>query len=77
MSKTATMIHRLFPPAEEIKFRYTYIQGRTWLLPVAWIHRFCRGAKKFKYHVCQARNIMHGEDKEVLRLKRIYKEIGL
>lgn len=77
VSKTATMIHRLFPPADEIKYRYTYIQGRKWLLPVAWVHRFFRGSKKFKYHVHQAKDIIHGENKEVLRLKRIYKEIGL
>lgn len=29
----------LFPPAGQIESRYTFLQGRHWLLPLAWIVR--------------------------------------
>lgn len=77
VSKMATMRHRLFPPVEELKYRYPYLQGKKWLLPVAWVHRFFRGAKRLEYHVNQAQDIMSAENEEVLKLRRIYKEIGL
>lgn len=77
VSRPATMIHRLFPPAKEIENRYVYLQGRGWLLPIAWVHRFFRGAERFGYHVNQAKEIMNAENDEVLKLRRIYKEIGL
>lgn len=77
VSRTATFIHRLFPPAREIENRYVYLQGRPWLLPAAWVHRFFRGAERFGYHVNQAKEIMNAEDEKILRLRRIYKEIGL
>lgn len=77
VSKSATMWHRLFPSADELKYRYSYLQGKKWLLPIAWIHRFFRGAERFEYHVNQVKGIMSTENEKVLKLRRIYKEIGL
>ncbi len=77
VSRAAAIYQRLFPPAKEIENRYVYLQGRSWLLPIAWVHRFFRGVGRFRYHVNQAKEIVNAEDDEVLRLRRIYKEIGL
>ena len=77
VSRAAAIYQRLFPPAKEIENRYVYLQGRSWLLPIAWVHRFFRGVGRFWYHVNQAKEIVNAEDDEVLRLRRIYKEIGL
>ena len=77
VSRAATMRRRLFPAAKELENRYTYLRGRHWLLPIAWIHRFFRGAERFEYHVNQAKDILSAEDEEVIRLRKIYKELGL
>lgn len=77
VSRARTFIKRLFPSAKSIESRYTYLQGRRWLLPIAWIHRFFRTKDKWGYHAKEAQSIMNTDTEEVLKLKRIYKEIGL
>lgn len=37
----------LFPPAQKLQHRYSYLKDRPWLLPAAWVSRvgtYCRGA---------------------------------
>lgn len=76
-SRTATVMRRLFPKAETIERRYTYLQGNHWLLPVAWVHRFFKTSSSWSEHANEAKGIMKTDDEEVLKLKKIYKEIGL
>ncbi|MDO4492006.1 MAG: nucleotidyltransferase family protein [Lachnospiraceae bacterium] len=77
VSRTATIMKRLFPKAANLEKRYTYLKGRHWLLPVAWIHRLFITKGKIRYHAQQAQSIMQTDDEEVLKLRRLYKEIGL
>ena len=77
VNKTSTLLHRLFPSAEQIKSRYTYLQDKPWLLPAAWIHRFFRTQHSWRAHANEMKSILNTEDEAVLKLKRIYKEIGL
>lgn len=77
VSRTKTFMKRLFPSADSIESRYTYLQGRHWLLPVAWIHRLFRTRDEWSEHTKEAHSIMNTDTEEVLKLKRIYKEIGL
>lgn len=77
VSRLRTLKNRLFPNAASIENRYTYLQGRHWLLPFAWIHRFFKTRKTWSYHAKEAKSIMNTDTEEVLKLKRIYKEIGL
>ena len=35
-SKASLLRQTLFPSAEQIESRYTFLQGRKWLLPIAW-----------------------------------------
>ena len=77
VSRWKTFLNRLFPSADSIESRYTYLQNRHWLLPVAWIHRFIRKKDLWGYHAQEAKRIMNTDTEEVLKLKRIYKEIGL
>lgn len=76
-SRTATVMRRLFPKAETIERRYTYLQGNHWLLPVAWAHRFFKTSSSWSEHANEAKGIMNTDDEEVQKLKRIFKEIGL
>lgn len=77
VSRTKTFLKRLFPSATSIESRYTYLQGRHWLLPIAWVHRIVRTKDAWSYHVKEAQSIMNTDTEDVLKLKRIYKEIGL
>lgn len=77
VSRVRTIMKRLFPSAESIESRYTYLQGRHWLLPAAWLHRLLRTRDSWGYHVKEAQSIMNTDIEKVLKLKRIYKEIGL
>lgn len=77
ISRGGTIVKRLFPPADEIEIRYTYLQGRHWLLPVAWVHRLFKTRDKWKKHSEEAKSIMNADSDEVNRLKRLQNEIGL
>lgn len=77
VSKASTLFHALFPSASTIESRYTYLQGRHWLLPIAWIHRLLKTRAKWSQHVQHAKDIIDADENEVLKLKQIYKEIGL
>lgn len=76
-SRTAAVMRRLFPKAETIERRYTYLQGKHWLVPVAWVHRFVKTSASWGEHVEEAKGIIQTDTEEVLKLKKIYKEIGL
>jgi len=39
-SKGKRLLHLMFPPYSQIRFKYTYVNKAPFLLPVAWIHRF-------------------------------------
>lgn len=77
VSRVSAFANRLFPSAASIENRYTYLQGRHWLLPIAWVHRFFRTKDTWGSHAKEAKSIMNTDTEEVLKLKRIYKEIGL
>ena len=77
VNRTRTLLRRAFPSASTIESRYTYLQGKHWLLPVAWVHRLIKTRDSFGEHVQQAKSIMETDDEEVLKLRRMYKEIGL
>lgn len=77
VSRFSTLMHRLFPAASDIEKRYTYLKGRHWLLPMAWVHRFIRTRDKWEGHAHEAKVIMSADEEEVMRLRKIYKDIGL
>ena len=77
VSKAKTLLHRLFPSASDIESRYAYLQGHHWLLPIAWVHRLFKTRSKLGEHAEQARDILNADDEKILKLRRIYKNIGL
>lgn len=72
-----TLTKRMFPSAESMESRYTYLQGRHWLIPIAWIHRFFKTRATWSYHAKEAQSIINADAEEVVKLRRLYKEIGL
>ena len=77
VSRTDTVLRRLFPAAETIQSRYTYLQHKPWLLPVAWVHRVFRTRDTWKAHAREAKNILSADEEQVRRLRQLCGKIGL
>lgn len=76
-SRAKLLMEQLFPSAGTIQARYTYLQGKPWLLPVAWVHRFVKNAAGTQQHLETARQILQTDTGEVARLKKLVQDIGL
>lgn len=76
-SRFSVLMKRLFPKAEDLQARYTYLQDRHWLLPVAWVHRLLITGGKFSSHAKEAKTILTAEEAERNRLKELSRDIGL
>lgn len=76
-SRLGLLLKRAFPCVENLEKRYTYLQTKPWLLPVAWVHRLFKTGGSLKKHTREAVGIMTIDPKDTQRLKEICKEIGL
>lgn len=77
ISRMDAFIKRLCPSAKTLEKRYTYLQSKPWLLPIAWVHRIIKTKDTWQMHIKEAKGIMSADKEEVLKLKKMYKEIGL
>ena len=77
VSKFKTLMFHIFPPVSSLENRYSYLQKRHWLLPVAWVHRLVDNRDSWGRYANDAKGIISADTEEALRLKRMYKEIGL
>lgn len=68
---------RLFPSARTIETRYTYLQKRPWLLPVAWVHRLVRTRDRWGQHKKEADSIMHADEEKIEEVRALYRYLGL
>lgn len=76
-SRAQLLMRMAFPKAQTIESRYTYLQDKPWLLPVAWVHRFVKTRGRTERHLETARQIISADTEEVDRLKTLIKDIGL
>ena len=75
--RAETVLRRLFPGAKTIERRYTYLQKRPWLLPVAWLHRLVITRGTWGDHVREARRIMQADLEDVRQIQQLHRAIGL
>lgn len=71
------LLRRTFPAAETIQTRYTYLQDKPWLLPVAWVHRLVKNRDSLGKHAQEAQEILLADSAEIRRLQKLTKDIGL
>ena len=76
-SRAALLLRQIFPKAETIQSRYTYLQDKPWLLPVAWVHRLVKTCSDTEAHLETARQIITADRTEVDQLRTLMKDIGL
>lgn len=67
----------MFPPAEEIEMRYTFLQGRHWLLPAAWVVRLLKNRKRLPEHMGRIRRVSGVSASRVEEYDQFMKKIGL
>lgn len=77
VSKFKTLMRHAFPDAEVLMNKYAYLKKRPWLLPVAWVQRFLDKRNEWGRFANSTKQIISADKEKVLKLKRIYKEIGL
>lgn len=76
-SRLSLLLARVFPSAEQIQSRYTYLQEKPWLLPVAWVHRVFKNREKLSDRAREAKTILSADTEEVTRLQKLTEDIGL
>ena len=77
VKRVNTLRKRAFPSANTIKNRYTYLNGKPWLLPVAWIHRFIIRKESTKYYINESKDILRTNKKDIIELNDFYRNIGI
>lgn len=77
VSRTGTVLQRLFPSAKTIENRYTYLQGKPWLLPAAWVHRLIKTRATWRQHTEEMQNILTADKDEVRKIQQLHERLGL
>ena len=76
-SKTKLMLNMLFPSAESIESRYTFLQGRHWLLPAAWVARLFANVRLIPKRIRNLRGVKNADAGEVDSYDAFMKKLGL
>lgn len=77
LDKIKILFHQMFPGPAAMEARYTYLQNRHWLLPVAWVDRIFRNRFLIQRRVDTAKKIVSADESEIVKLRELNKKIGL
>lgn len=77
VNRASTLLNRAFPPVKHLKARYTYLQTKPWLLPVAWIHRLFKKKGTTVDYIKESKELLSTKKDEVVELNELYKIIGI
>lgn len=77
VNRASTLLNRAFPPVKHLKARYTYLQTKPWLLPVAWIHRLFKKKGTTVDYIKESKELLSAKKDEVVELNELYKNIGI
>ena len=67
----------LFPPADEIESRYTFLENRHWLLPLAWSVRLFSNLSLIPNRLRQMKQVTRTDKTSVERYDGFMRRIGL
>ena len=65
-------LSRAFPSAKTIEVRYTYLQNKHWLLPIAWVHRLYKKERSVAEYVKSSKELFLTDKDDILKLQEIY-----
>lgn len=76
-SRASAILHEAFPPAEALEKRYTFLKGRPWLLPAAWVSRLVINRASIGSRLDSAKKIAAADMDGVKGYDEFMREIGL
>lgn len=76
-SKGTAIRQMLFPPAAQIERRYTFLQGRHWLLPLAWAVRPFANLQQIPRRLRDMYGVSRIQTADVAEYDRFMQQIGL
>jgi hypothetical protein len=76
-SRARLLLRMAFPKAQTIQSRYTYLQDKPWLLPVAWVHRLVKNREKLGQRTREMEQIIRIDAEEVRKQQKLMRDIGL
>ncbi len=71
------LLRMAFPPAGEIERRYTFLQGRHWLLPAAWAARLAANFRRLPGQLRGLRRVAQADASAVDAYDALMKRLGL
>lgn len=77
VKRVHTLLKRTFPSADTAKSRYTYLAGKPWLLPVAWVQRFFKKKGTTADYLEESKSILKTNIKDVIELNDFYRKIRI
>lgn len=75
--KSESTLRQFFPPYAQLVRRYTYLEGRKWLLPAAWVDRAFRNSGKLSRRVKAARQTSRVQEQELSEYDAFMRRMGL
>ena len=76
-SRRGALRRMLFPPAEQIEARYTFLQKRRWLLPLAWLVRVIANLRLLPQRLRELRRIARADERQTRSYAQFMASIGL
>lgn len=75
--RISTFLHRAFPSADRLEVRYTYLEGRHWLLPIAWVHRLFVKKQSTSFYLNEVKGFFTADAEKLYQMQKLYENIGL
>lgn len=76
-TRLVALFRYCFPKADYMAYQFPYLIRRPWLLPFAYLHRFCRGLFRNRTHSAAALQAIAGKNQGAALLHRVWAELGL
>lgn len=76
-TRLVALFRYCFPKADYMAYQFPYLIRRPWLLPFAYLHRFCRGLFRNRTHSAAALQAIAGKNQGAALLHRVWAELDL
>lgn len=76
-TRLVALFRYCFPKADYMAYQFPYLIRRPWLLPFAYLHRFCRGLFRNRTHSVAALQAIAGKNQGAALLHRVWAELDL
>lgn len=76
-TRLVALFRYCFPKADYMAYQFPYLIRRPWLLPFAYLHRFCRGLFRNRSHSAAALQAIAGKNQGAALLHWVWAELDL